>query len=80
MLFTILHVVKASPVKKRRANGPVKKLAGTGLYLLTQTSYQQPSLQHQVSTDTKEDTEGVSGNRNKSAAASVVVWETKFYW
>ncbi|XP_043993498.1 phosphatidylinositol 4-phosphate 5-kinase type-1 alpha-like isoform X2 [Gambusia affinis] len=53
--------VKASPVKKRRANGPVKKLAGTGLYLLTQTSYQQPSLQHQVSTDTKEDTEGVSG-------------------
>ncbi|XP_032436894.1 phosphatidylinositol 4-phosphate 5-kinase type-1 alpha-like isoform X1 [Xiphophorus hellerii] len=53
--------VKASPVKKRRANGPVKKLAGSGLYLLTQTSYQQPSLQHQVSTDTKEDTEGVIG-------------------
>ncbi|KAM4725546.1 phosphatidylinositol 4-phosphate 5-kinase type-1 alpha-like [Anableps anableps] len=53
--------VKASPCKKRRANGPVKKPAGSGVSLLTQTSvsYQHPSLQQQTSTDTREDTEGV---------------------
>ncbi|XP_070841355.1 phosphatidylinositol 4-phosphate 5-kinase type-1 alpha-like isoform X2 [Chaetodon trifascialis] len=54
--------LKTSPSKKRRAvtHGPLKKTAGSGPPLLTQTSTssQQPVLQHQVSSDTKEDTEG----------------------
>lgn len=55
--------VKASPCKKRRANGPAKKPAGSGASLLTQTSvgYQHPSLQQQASTDTKDEAEGVIG-------------------
>ncbi|MED6236150.1 Phosphatidylinositol 4-phosphate 5-kinase type-1 alpha, partial [Ataeniobius toweri] len=54
--------VKASPCKKRRANGPAKKPAGSGASLLTQTSvgYQYPALQQQSSTDTREDTERVA--------------------
>ncbi|XP_030596249.1 phosphatidylinositol 4-phosphate 5-kinase type-1 alpha-like isoform X2 [Archocentrus centrarchus] len=55
---------KSSPAKKRRAGaGPVKKAAGSGPSLLTQTSSsssntQSPFLQHQGSADTREDTEG----------------------
>ncbi|MEQ2279965.1 Phosphatidylinositol 4-phosphate 5-kinase type-1 alpha, partial [Ameca splendens] len=54
--------VKASPCKKRRANGPAKKPAGSGASLLTQTSvgYQYPALQQQSSADTREDTERVA--------------------
>ncbi|KAK5611029.1 Phosphatidylinositol 4-phosphate 5-kinase type-1 alpha [Crenichthys baileyi] len=54
--------VKASPCKKRRANVPAKKPAGSGASLLTQTSvgHQYPALQRQSSTDTKEDTERVA--------------------
>ncbi|XP_041811039.1 phosphatidylinositol 4-phosphate 5-kinase type-1 alpha-like [Chelmon rostratus] len=55
-------LLKTSPSKKRRAvaHGPLKKTSGSGPSLLTQTSSnsQHPSLQHQVSTETKEDTEG----------------------
>lgn len=61
----LLYLVKTSPSKKRRAvaHGPLKKAAGSGPSLSTQTSSnnQQPSLQHQVSSDTKEDTEGDNG-------------------
>ncbi|KAF3707338.1 Phosphatidylinositol 4-phosphate 5-kinase type-1 alpha [Channa argus] len=52
--------LKTSPSKKRRAvaNSPLKKTAGSGPLLSTQTSInsQQLSL-HQVSTETREDTE-----------------------
>ncbi|XP_073339955.1 phosphatidylinositol 4-phosphate 5-kinase type-1 alpha-like [Pagrus major] len=54
--------LKTSPSKKRRAvaHGPLKKTAGSGPSLSTQTSVnnQHPLLQHQVSTDTIENTEG----------------------
>ncbi|XP_036948938.1 phosphatidylinositol 4-phosphate 5-kinase type-1 alpha-like isoform X2 [Acanthopagrus latus] len=54
--------LKTSPSKKRRAvaHGPLKKTAGSGPLLMTQTSgnNQHPLLQHQVSTDTIENTEG----------------------
>ncbi|XP_041823207.1 phosphatidylinositol 4-phosphate 5-kinase type-1 alpha-like [Melanotaenia boesemani] len=55
-------LLKTSPCKKRHANGPMKKSAGAGPSLSTQSSinYQQTSLQHQVSSDTREDTEGES--------------------
>lgn len=53
--------LKTSPSKKRRAvtHGPLRKTAGAGPSLSTQTSTnsQHPSLQHQVSSDTKEDSE-----------------------
>ncbi|XP_070777636.1 phosphatidylinositol 4-phosphate 5-kinase type-1 alpha-like isoform X2 [Enoplosus armatus] len=56
-------LLKTSPSKKRRtvAHGPLRKAAGSGPYLMTQTSSssnQHPLLQHQVSSETKEDTEG----------------------
>ncbi|XP_061598292.1 phosphatidylinositol 4-phosphate 5-kinase type-1 alpha-like isoform X2 [Cololabis saira] len=50
--------LKTSPSKKRRANGPVKKGAGPSLSTQTSISNQHPSSQHQVSADTREDTEG----------------------
>ncbi|XP_038135256.1 phosphatidylinositol 4-phosphate 5-kinase type-1 alpha-like isoform X2 [Cyprinodon tularosa] len=51
---------KASPCKKRRANGPSKKPAGSGASLTpTSIGYKHPLLQQQASTDTKEDAEGV---------------------
>uniref|UniRef100_A0A3Q2EDB2 Phosphatidylinositol 4-phosphate 5-kinase type-1 alpha-like n=1 Tax=Cyprinodon variegatus TaxID=28743 RepID=A0A3Q2EDB2_CYPVA len=53
---------KASPCKKRRANGPSKKPAGSGASLTpTSIGYKHPLLQQQASTDTKEDSEGVIG-------------------
>ncbi|XP_068567248.1 phosphatidylinositol 4-phosphate 5-kinase type-1 alpha-like isoform X2 [Cebidichthys violaceus] len=55
-------LLKTSPSKKRRAvtHGPLRKTAGAGPPLLTQMSSnsQHSNLQHQVSSDTKEDTEG----------------------
>ncbi|KAM4540098.1 phosphatidylinositol 4-phosphate 5-kinase type-1 alpha-like isoform 2-T3 [Odontesthes bonariensis] len=50
---------KTSPSKKRRANGPMKKAAGMGPSLSTQSSINNhpPSLQQQTSSDTREDTE-----------------------
>ncbi|XP_037649594.1 phosphatidylinositol 4-phosphate 5-kinase type-1 alpha-like isoform X1 [Sebastes umbrosus] len=52
---------KNSPGKKRRAvgHGPLRKLGGSGPPLSTQTSStsQNPSLQQQISSDTREDTE-----------------------
>lgn len=57
-------LLKTSPSKKRRAmaHGPLKKTAGSGPSLMTQTSSnsQHNFLQHQVSTETKDDTEGDS--------------------
>ncbi|XP_070702264.1 phosphatidylinositol 4-phosphate 5-kinase type-1 alpha-like [Pempheris klunzingeri] len=54
--------LKTSPSKKRRAlaHGPLRKPAGSGpsLYSQTSSNNQHPSLQHQVSSDNKEDTEG----------------------
>ncbi|XP_039675483.1 phosphatidylinositol 4-phosphate 5-kinase type-1 alpha-like isoform X2 [Perca fluviatilis] len=54
--------LKTSPSKKRRlvAHVPLRKTAGSGPSLSTQTSSnsQHPLLQHQVSSETKEDTEG----------------------
>lgn len=57
--------LKSSPSKKRRAvgHGPLKKVPGSGPLLSSQTSSnnnQHASLQHQVSTDTKDDSEGDS--------------------
>ncbi|XP_038581510.1 phosphatidylinositol 4-phosphate 5-kinase type-1 alpha-like [Micropterus salmoides] len=61
MLNTVFKkiLLKPSPCKKRRAVAhlPLKKTAGSGLSLLTHNS-QHPLLQHQVSSETKEDTEG----------------------
>ncbi|XP_072227099.1 phosphatidylinositol 4-phosphate 5-kinase type-1 alpha-like isoform X2 [Leuresthes tenuis] len=53
-------LLKTSPSKKRRANGPMKKAAGFGPSLSTQSSINNhpPSLQQQASSDTREDTEG----------------------
>ncbi|XP_044028592.1 phosphatidylinositol 4-phosphate 5-kinase type-1 alpha-like isoform X2 [Siniperca chuatsi] len=54
-------LLKTSPSKKRRAvaHGPLRKTAGSGPSLLTQTSSNsQHPLQNQVSSETKEDTEG----------------------
>nr|XP_020479480.1 phosphatidylinositol 4-phosphate 5-kinase type-1 alpha-like isoform X2 [Monopterus albus]XP_020479481.1 phosphatidylinositol 4-phosphate 5-kinase type-1 alpha-like isoform X2 [Monopterus albus] len=50
--------LKPSPSKKRRAanHGILKKIAGTGPLLLTPTS--SNNQQHQVSSETREDTEG----------------------
>ncbi|XP_069549864.1 phosphatidylinositol 4-phosphate 5-kinase type-1 alpha-like isoform X1 [Brachyistius frenatus] len=57
--------LKTSPSKKRRAvaHGPMKRAAGSGALLMTQTSSnsQIPSLQTQLSSDTREDSEGDSG-------------------
>uniref|UniRef100_UPI0037E92717 phosphatidylinositol 4-phosphate 5-kinase type-1 alpha-like isoform X1 n=2 Tax=Semicossyphus pulcher TaxID=241346 RepID=UPI0037E92717 len=55
--------IKTSPSKKRRAvaqGGPLRKTAGSGPPLSTQTSSnsQHSFLQHQVSVDTREDIEG----------------------
>lgn len=55
--------LKTSPSKKRRAvsHGPLKKVPGSGPSLMSQSSSnnnQHASLQHQVSTDTKDDSEG----------------------
>ncbi|CAK6949275.1 phosphatidylinositol 4-phosphate 5-kinase type-1 alpha-like [Scomber scombrus] len=53
--------LRSSPSKKRRtlSHGPLKKSGGTGPSLLAATSSnnQHPALQHQVSSDTKEDSE-----------------------
>ncbi|XP_045915569.1 phosphatidylinositol 4-phosphate 5-kinase type-1 alpha-like [Micropterus dolomieu] len=61
MLNTVFKKIslKPSPCKKRRAVAhlPLKKTAGSGLSPLTHNS-QHPLLQHQVSSETKEDTEG----------------------
>ncbi|XP_031722268.1 phosphatidylinositol 4-phosphate 5-kinase type-1 alpha-like isoform X2 [Anarrhichthys ocellatus] len=55
-------LLKTSPSKKRRAvtHGPLRKTPGAGPSLMTQMSNnsQHSNLQHQVSSDTKEDTEG----------------------
>ncbi|XP_031595354.1 phosphatidylinositol 4-phosphate 5-kinase type-1 alpha-like [Oreochromis aureus] len=56
------NALKTSPSKKRRAGaGPVKRAAGSGPSLMTQASSsstaQSPLLQHQASSDTREDTE-----------------------
>lgn len=63
--FLPLHAVKTSPYKKRHAvaQGPVKRPAGSGPSLSTQTSTnsQQHVLQRQISSDTKEDSEGDNG-------------------
>lgn len=62
--FSHLYSVKTSPYKKRRAvtQGPAKKTAGSGPSLSTQTSTnsQQHVLQHQISSETKDDSEGDS--------------------
>ncbi|XP_029700522.1 phosphatidylinositol 4-phosphate 5-kinase type-1 alpha-like isoform X1 [Takifugu rubripes] len=62
VVFKKVPPVKTSPYKKRRAvtQGPVKKTAGSGPSLSTQTSTnsQQHVLQHQISSETKEDSEG----------------------
>ncbi|XP_037831663.1 phosphatidylinositol 4-phosphate 5-kinase type-1 alpha isoform X2 [Kryptolebias marmoratus] len=50
--------MKSSPTKKRRANGPMKKPAGPGAFLLGTTGNNPLSLQHQLSTDTLEDSDG----------------------
>lgn len=54
--------MKTSPSKKRRAvtHGPLKKTAGSAPLLTTQTSNKslQLSLQHQVSSESRDDTEG----------------------
>ncbi|XP_013864680.1 phosphatidylinositol 4-phosphate 5-kinase type-1 alpha [Austrofundulus limnaeus] len=50
--------MRSSPTKKRRANGPMKKPAGPGAFLLTQTGNHSLSLQHQTSSDTLEDSDG----------------------
>ncbi|XP_037329318.2 phosphatidylinositol 4-phosphate 5-kinase type-1 alpha-like [Pungitius pungitius] len=54
--------LKTSPSKKRRnlPHGPLRKPTGTGPFLMTQTSgnSQQSFLQHQVSSENKEETEG----------------------
>lgn len=56
-----MYIVRSSPSKKRRtlSHGPMKKSGGTGPYLLAAASSnnQHPALQHQVSTDTREDNE-----------------------
>ncbi|TNN63797.1 Phosphatidylinositol 4-phosphate 5-kinase type-1 alpha [Liparis tanakae] len=55
-------LLKTSPSKKRRAltHGPLRKPAGGGPLLMTQTSgnSQHSSLQHQSSSETKEEPEG----------------------
>ncbi|XP_056269341.1 phosphatidylinositol 4-phosphate 5-kinase type-1 alpha-like isoform X2 [Pseudoliparis swirei] len=55
-------LLKTSPSKKRRAvtHGPLRKPAGAGPLLMTQTSgnSQHSSLQHQSSSETKEEPEG----------------------
>ncbi|XP_068431260.1 phosphatidylinositol 4-phosphate 5-kinase type-1 alpha-like [Clinocottus analis] len=55
-------LLKTSPSKKRRTvtHGPLRKTAGGGSFLMTQTSSnsQQSVLQHQVSSETKEEPEG----------------------
>ncbi|XP_034561012.1 phosphatidylinositol 4-phosphate 5-kinase type-1 alpha-like isoform X2 [Notolabrus celidotus] len=57
--------LKTSPSKKRRAvtHGPLRKTTGSGPPLSTQTSTnsQHASLQYQISSDTKEDSEGDNG-------------------
>lgn len=57
-----MYLVKTSPSKKRRAvtHGPLKKAGGAGPSLLVTTSSnnQHPALQHQVSSEAKEDSEG----------------------
>ncbi|XP_020504238.1 phosphatidylinositol 4-phosphate 5-kinase type-1 alpha isoform X2 [Labrus bergylta] len=57
--------LKSSPSKKRRAltQGPLRKSAGSGPSLSTQTSTnsQHAFLQHQLSSDTKEDAEVDNG-------------------
>lgn len=60
--FSVSYLVKTSPSKKRRAGaGPVKRAAGSGPSLMTQASSsstaQSPLLQHQASSDTREDSE-----------------------
>ncbi|XP_019957512.2 phosphatidylinositol 4-phosphate 5-kinase type-1 alpha-like isoform X1 [Paralichthys olivaceus] len=56
--------LKNSPSKKRRAvtHGPLRKTAGSGPLLMSQTSSssQQTFLQRQVSTETRDDTDGDS--------------------
>ncbi|XP_041664612.1 phosphatidylinositol 4-phosphate 5-kinase type-1 alpha-like [Cheilinus undulatus] len=54
--------LKTSPSKKRRAltHGPLRKAGASGPPLSTQTSTNS-QLQHQISTDTKEDAEADSG-------------------
>lgn len=64
-----MYLVKPSPSKKRRAvsQAPLKKTAGSGPLVLSQTSsnsHHQP-LQHQASTDTKEDSEGDNGENGR---------------
>lgn len=57
-----MYVVKTSPSKKRRAltHGPQKKSSGSAPPLTTQTSSKslQLTLQRQVSSESREDTEG----------------------
>lgn len=78
LTFSLFCPVKSSPSKKRRAvaHGPLKKTAGSGPFLMTQTSgnNQHPLLQHQVSTDTIENTEGDNG---KSWGFSGFSWNAK---
>lgn len=64
-----MYPVKTSPSKKRRAvaHGPLKKTAGSGPSLLAQSSSnnQHHLIQHQVSSESKEDTEGDNGKNWK---------------
>ncbi|XP_037549061.1 phosphatidylinositol 4-phosphate 5-kinase type-1 alpha [Nematolebias whitei] len=52
--------MRSSPTKKRRANGPLKKPATPGTSMWTQTNLNNHplSLQHQISSDTLEDSDG----------------------
>lgn len=65
LTFPLLYLVKSSPSKKRRAppHGPLKKTAASGPFLSTQTSSnsQHHLLQHQISSETKEEVEGENG-------------------
>lgn len=65
LIVPLSSLVKNSPSKKRRAvaHGPQKKAGASGPLLSTQTSSnsQNHLLQHQISSETKEEVEGDSG-------------------
>lgn len=65
LTLPLLYLVKSSPSKKRRTppHGPLKKTAASGPFLSTQISSnsQHHLLQHQISSETKEEVEGENG-------------------
>lgn len=64
------------------AQGPVKRPAGSGPSPLTQTSInsQQHVLQREISSDTKEDSEGENGKTWKTARQASVDVTTRALW